>query len=223
MTNEIQESGHFTTQIDHSPEAFFTMVLQAEWYKRAAEKMRHRVFVDELGWVGSNNTECESDSYDSVSVHLGVFRNKDVIGHLRLTRRPHAFMLENEFARLLPSGLTLESNLETAEISRLCIEEKYRSQRILWEGRQVFVSEMLYASLWKWCQASHVVVLYFATTPRVARLLRMQGFPCRMLDRPNSELGAVACQLDWREYRGPHHFTKNTSYQSPCTIACATA
>jgi|GEM_PF-6937210 len=208
---------------ENAPEAYFTLELQADIYKRAAERMRHRVFVQELGWVGTNKACVETDDYDSTSNHFGVLRNQDVIGHMRLTRRPNPFMLEKEFLRLLPDGYRLEAGQEVAEISRLCIAAEFRSKRLVWENRRVFVSELLYAFLWKWCQGSGVAVLYFVTTPSIARLLRLQGFPCRMINQPNKELGAVACRLAWREYAGNGRLAGNTLIHKPLSMATAIA
>lgn len=179
---------------------YFVMELKAETFQQAAERMRHEVFVEELGWVKSRENRRERDDYDAVSTHLGLFRNREIIGHVRMTRRPHAFMLEREFAALLPPGTYPEPGSDTAEISRLCVSAKYRSERIDWEGRRVFLGELLYHCLWKWCQTAGIVLLYFATTPSVARLLRLRGFPCLSLAEPDPDLGAVACRLDWREY-----------------------
>ncbi len=174
--------------------------LKAGSFRQAAQRLRHRIFVEELHWVKTSRSGLEYDAYDDNSKHLGLFCNREIIGYMRVTPRPQAFMLEKEFASLLPAGSSIESGPGTAEISRLCVEDKHRAQKIRWQGREVLPGEILYHSLRGWCRAAQVALIYFATTPVIARLLRMKGFPCVGLADPDSLLGAVACRIDWREY-----------------------
>lgn len=99
----------------------------------AAQALRHRVFVEELGAAGRG--PFESDAFDGRSRHLlllDALRGDAVVGTCRLLMDgPFATEAEFDIAPLRRSGLTL------LEVGRTCLDPAYRGGAALhrlWQG-----------------------------------------------------------------------------------------
>jgi putative hemolysin len=108
---------------------------------RAAQRLRHRVFIEELGaHIGARRSDLERDRYDPFCEHLLVRDREtlEVIGTYRLltpqrAERLGTFISAEEFD--LSAFDALRGTL--AEVGRACIHPAYRSGAaimLLWTG-----------------------------------------------------------------------------------------
>ena len=108
---------------------------------RAAQRLRHRVFIDELGaHIAARRSDVERDRYDPFCEHLIVRdrETQEVIGTYRLltpqrAERLGTFISADEFD--LSAFDALRGTL--AEVGRACIHPAYRSGAaimLLWTG-----------------------------------------------------------------------------------------
>ena len=120
-------------------------------------RLRHRVFVEEMGW---QDLECstgrETDQFDNASaIHLVAIRDGQVAGYMRTipTLQPH---LLTEVLPYLCEGRPPRSK-HTWEVSRYCVS---KSQR---EGRRAMgsVGSELIAGVVEWALAYEVTDLVF--------------------------------------------------------------
>jgi putative hemolysin len=114
---------------------------------RDAQRLRHRVFVEEMGAPAAAGGRLERDRFDPFCKHL-IVRDRlsgDVVGTYRILTPERAaalgsFMAEREFdlARLAPI------RGEIAEVGRACIDAPYRCGAIimlLWSGLASYAME----------------------------------------------------------------------------------
>ena len=166
-----------------------------------AYRLRHQVFSEELRWVPVTDEGLEVDEYDTRPVsYLGVFDCTGMLlGHCRLIAAPHPFMIDREFAGLLPEGGGLERTPDTAEVTRLCVSRAKRKGEFV-----LRVSNLLYKGIYLWSMEMGVRHLLMVVDRRVFRLLRLTGFPVRPLGNfavmPDS-VQAAAIHLDLREFK----------------------
>ena len=164
----------------------------------AASRLRHQVFVNELSWISDSGGETDRDEIDERSVGFSLWDAGELVAYLRLTPAPGPFMIDRFFPHLcLRTGVPRGSDV--AEISRLCVARDRRDYRVPTPVGDVSQSLLLYRELFAWCRLRKVRYLYFVTTTRVSRLLRLQGFPLSVLERFGE--GRVddqnLCLLDW--------------------------
>jgi putative hemolysin len=93
---------------------------------RAAQALRHRVFVEEMGAAPGSNEGREADRFDATSEHL-ILRDParpeaGVVATLRLGRGERGFYTAEEFdiAPLVATGAAL------VEMGRACLHPEYR-------------------------------------------------------------------------------------------------
>jgi len=111
---------------------------------KEAQRLRHRVFVDELGACAGRAGNLERDRYDPFCIHL-IVRDQasgEVVGTYRMLTPERAaamgcLMAEGEFdlARLAPLRPRI------VEVGRACIDADYRCGSIimlLWSGLAAF-------------------------------------------------------------------------------------
>jgi putative hemolysin len=93
---------------------------------RAAQALRHRVFVDEMGALRGSGDGLESDRFDPLSEHL-VVRDParpeaGVVATMRLGRGEGGFYTAGEF----DVGPLLATGRHLVEMGRICLHPDYR-------------------------------------------------------------------------------------------------
>lgn len=165
-----------------------------------AFRLRHQVFSEALGWVEPRPDALEIDEYDAWGVPLGVFRDGErLVAYLRILP-PHApFMLERDFAVLVPADCRLRKSPDTSEVTRLTtIAFRDRS------AASQHLSLLAYKALYQWSVLNRIRYAYFVVEKAYFRCLRMTGFPCEPLGPArilNGGVASVAVVLDWQRFR----------------------
>lgn len=164
-------------------------------------RLRHEVFSEELKWAPISGDGKEVDSYDnSFASYLGVFdaRQGLLLGYARLINAPRPFMIDREFANLTSDEQRIEKSKDMAEITRLCVQKKGRKADYI-----LRVSNLLYKGIYHWSLDMGVRHLVMVVDKRYYRLLRLTGFPVKLvgnfIDMPDSVQAAVI-RLDWQEF-----------------------
>jgi len=174
----------------------------AELHK--AYKLRHKVYAEELGWVKTTENRLEIDNYETDSTTFGVFNNEHkLLATLRLIPHQRQYMLESDFSNLVSPDHTILKTPETAEITRLCIDQEHRNVYCDYPFGKSTFSLLLYHSLYKYCKENNIRFLYMVVEYKVLRLLCLLGFPCQKIGDPvkmPDGVSAVAAILDWREF-----------------------
>jgi len=176
-----------------------------------AYRLRHEIFVNELKWVAPQASGLEIDIYDDDRmVPLGVFdQNRRLIAHLRITLPQRTFMMEREFTALIETPIGKTNR--TVEISRVCTEAETRAMKILTPHGNMHVSMLLYKGLYCWCCKNFISDMCMVIEKKLFRLLRMSGFPCRIMGKtiimPDG-VSAVAVRINWREFESINQSSK---------------
>lgn len=183
---------------------YITKIISTSTDKDKAYHLRHSVFCEELGWVPTTGNSCEVDGYDEYAVFMGVFDQRNNLkAFLRVVLPADPYMLEGEFPYLVGQGYQIRKELDTAEISRLCVEPGARTETVSGNFGVHFVSMMLYKGLYQWCLKKDIRFLYLVVEEKVYRLLCAKRFPCKPIGEPRimpDGVIAVAAILDWREF-----------------------
>lgn len=114
----------------------------------AAQRLRYRVFFDEMGAHPNPAAQAsgrDEDKYDAVCDHLLAVANNQVVGTYRLIRREAAeavggFYTTDEFD--ISSLLSYPGNL--LELGRSCVDANWRSRgavQQLWQGLAAYIVE----------------------------------------------------------------------------------
>lgn len=94
----------------------------------ACLRLRHTYFCLTRNWAPCNDSERETDIYDSFSQHLAIFENDHILAYMRLLpwQAKTGFMLEHDFACLLTDE-ERDSIVHdrSAEISRLVVANTF--------------------------------------------------------------------------------------------------
>jgi acyl homoserine lactone synthase len=170
--------------------------------RRQAYRLRHLVFCEGLCWVSENPNGLDIDKYDERATSLGIFSDQcgsRLVATLRLLPPDKPFMLEEEFADLLPPGLALRKERDTTEITR------FATLQGIGENESHTLSLLLYKAWYQWSVQNSVRYVYLEVESRYARKLRMMGFPTSQLGPsrrlPPACADSVALLLDWEEFR----------------------
>jgi N-acyl-L-homoserine lactone synthetase len=145
----------------------------------AAQRLRHRVFVDSLRWV----TGCdglEVDEYDDGAIVLGVSDGRILRGTFRIVPPPRPFMLESVFKDLLTDH-SLVKTTETVEVSRLVVDPVMTNTQ---QKRRTAL--LLYYLLYTWMRKNRMRYCYLVSTHKLMVSLR------RIYDVPVETLGRTA-------------------------------
>jgi N-acyl-L-homoserine lactone synthetase len=142
----------------------------------ASFRLRHEVFCDELKWVPPSPYGMEKDAYDGFAHPIGLFDEKSqLIGHVRLIPAPKPFMIEKEFACLLPRREKTKKTINTAEVTRLCVKRENRHSK----PGSLNVSQLLYKALYQWSLSNNIRYLIMVVEKKYYRLLNLNGFPVK--------------------------------------------
>jgi N-acyl-L-homoserine lactone synthetase len=167
---------------------FLIKTLSAYEELEAAFRLRHEVFCEELRWVPASPGVMERDDYDSFAQSVGVFDEKNnLLGNVRLTHASNRFMIEKEFAFLLPVGKGFKKTLDMAEVTRLCVKRNLR----LCPDIATKVSLFLYKGVYQWSIHNDVRYLTMVVEKNNYRLLRLTGFPVKRVDGFKAMNGGV--------------------------------
>jgi acyl homoserine lactone synthase len=169
-----------------------------------ALRLRHKIFCQELGWVPKTVDLMETDEYDKHAVFFGVFdRSGTLLAFIRLIKPENNFMMEKEFESLVSPFHRVRKEIDTVEVSRLCIAPEARSKQISGNFGNHSIAMLLYKSVYHWCRDNCIRYLYLVVEQKVNRLLCANGFPCRPIGEPvlmpDGAL-ALAATLDWQEF-----------------------
>lgn len=176
-----------------------------------AYKLRHKVFVDELGWVPPQSNCREIDAYDGDGmISLGVFDHEGrMIAHMRITLPQRVFMMEKEFSSLIQ--IPIKKTSRAVEVSRVCTEVDTRRAKVATTYGRYHVAMVLYKGLYLWCKKNRVHHIYMVIEYKLLRLLKLSGFPCREIGAltimPDG-VSAVAVRLNWREFDAVNKWCK---------------
>lgn len=198
----------------HFTEGRFTVrTLATEADKRAAYRLRHKIYCEKLRWVPATQDELEIDAYDQQGILLGAFWENSVLSStLRFLKGEQDYMLEKEFKRLLPPGFKLHKARDTAEVTRLAtlvpLMTGHESQK--------YALDMIFKGMYHWSVANEVRFLYFVVERAFMRLMTMRGYPCHALG-PSQILEpggneCVAVILDWQSFDVKAHDTSKIRY-----------
>ncbi|MBI5235304.1 MAG: GNAT family N-acetyltransferase [Deltaproteobacteria bacterium] len=140
----------------------------------AAFKLRHDVFAGELQWVPLSTDGLDKDAYDDFAVPIGIFDDDGVlIGHVRLIYSPYPFMIEKEFASLLPEGGMFGKTASMVESTRICIRKEARKD----QHGAMGLSHLLYKALYHWSRLNGQSRMVTIVEQRYFLLLKRSRFP----------------------------------------------
>ncbi len=166
----------------------------------AAFGLRHEVFVDELKWVPPSPDGMEKDGYDSFADSLGVFdaENK-LVGYVRSIPAPHPFMIEKEFAGLLPKDKPFRKLPDMAEATRICVKKEYRTVAV---SPSLTVCHLIYKAIYQLCLKQDMRYLAAVAEKRTYRYFKAYLPFIPMGDFLSFGDGVTAgiVLLDWRNF-----------------------
>ncbi len=197
----------------------------------AAFRLRHEVFVDELQWVPPSPDKREIDDYDKFAIPLGLFdlsaqtgKDLPLIGYVRLIQSNYPFMVEKEFACLLPKDKPLKKLPDMVESTRICVKKERRADKV--GDLDLTIGHLLYKAIYNWCLIHNSRFLVTIIEKRYYRYLKSL-FPFEPLGGflPMGDgvlTGTVL--LDWRDFervsleRRPDFLKWMTTIQVPLPV-----
>lgn len=172
--------------------------------KFQAYRLRHKIFCEELNWVGPSKSKLEIDRYDKNSIFFGVFdKENKLLAFLRLIHSRNTFMLENEFDFLISPSYNVRKESDTVELSRLCIDPEVRRSFSAENFGLHRIALFLYKGVYHWSYKNGVRFMYIVIKLEFLRLLRLQGFSFELIGKPVTmpdNVTAVASILDWQKF-----------------------
>ncbi|MCP3676834.1 MAG: GNAT family N-acetyltransferase [Deltaproteobacteria bacterium] len=194
---------------------YLVKTLDTQDEMEAAFSLRHEVFCNELKWVPPSSDERERDSYDGFAQSIGVFdEDGEIVGNVRLVAAPDTFMVEKEFACLLPDNTELLKTADMAEVTRLCVKKTTRNKKQATTSPNI--SLLLYRGIYQWSLYNDIRHLTMVVEKNKYRLLRLACLPVKALDsfkEMNGGVMAGALLLDLR------HFEKEAEKKKPDFIS----
>lgn len=180
-------------------EGYLVKTLSTHEEVEAGLRLRHEVFSRELRWVPESPDGMERDPYDDFSRYIGVFdARQNITGHARLIAFPDPFMVDKEFACLMPKDKNMRKATDLAEITRLCIRKEERAS-----GGYLNISQLLYKGIYNWSLSCGIRHMIMVVDYRYFRLLKLNGFPVEAIGdfvtMPDG-VRAGAVSLDWRSF-----------------------
>jgi len=179
-------------------ENYLVKTISAPEEVRSALRLRHEVFRDELRWVPPSPDGLDTDAYDGFAEAIGVFDNAgELVGHVRLISAPLPYMIEKEFACLLPEGGFRKLD-GMSESTRICVRKDRRRDTVA----QLNLAHLLYKAIYHWSLEKGSRYLVTIIEQRYFVYLK-RFFPFKPLAafKPLGEgvMSGIAL-LDWREF-----------------------
>lgn len=220
----LEENITFAGSILIKEGGFIVKTMEDEKDKIQAYQLRHKIFSEELKWVPKTDDRLEIDVYDNHAVFFGVFDLQNrLLAHMRLVLAENTFMIEREFLLLMGGAHTIRKEKDTAELSRCCITHEARSYIISNKYGRFDIFSFLFKGIYLWCLKNNIRYIYGITDHKVYKLLRIKGFPFKLVDEPRimpDGVIAMAIIIDWREFeilnktKRPERSIWFTQYQS---------
>lgn len=139
-----------------------------------ALRLRHKVFREELKWVPPSPDGLDLDEFDRHAYGIGIYSEKnELIGHVRLIEAPAPFMIEHDFARLLPKDGSFKKAHGMAESTRICIDKDYRTEK----HNAMTLAHLLYKAMYHWSKMNGIKQLITIVEKRYYVLLKRSSFP----------------------------------------------
>lgn len=192
-----------TSAIRFRDGAYLTSELppQADGELAAAQQLRYRVFVENLGWVQPAERDAlrDVDLYDDKACHFIVTDCLgETVGTIRLLRGGEAgFMLDKEFVALVAeNGDAIHHSPDYAELSRLAVKPELSPKD------RHDVAMCLYRAAYGWSGVHGVGHWYVVIELSFLKVLQRLGFPFRRVGRTyhfQPQVTTVAATLDLAE------------------------
>ncbi len=179
---------------------FLIKTLSTPEEMEAAFRLRHEVFCEELKWVPPSPDGIERDEYDNFAQSIGVFDGRNhLVCHVRLITPPNRFMIEREFACLLPKDRPFRKTPDMVESTRICVKRTIRNATYM----SMPLSHLLYKAMYHWSLHNKVRYLITIVEKRYYVLLKRSKFPFEpigdFLPLGDGVLSGII-SLDWREF-----------------------
>jgi N-acyl-L-homoserine lactone synthetase len=156
-----------------------------------AFRLRHAVFVRELGWVPATVGERETDRGDGAALHFGVVavvpgseraagERAILAGYARVLLPEAGFMLHHEFAAVLDGAPVLPDPRRSFEVSRVVVRAELRGAR---DADQRTAVDHLARAIASWARAHGRDQWLSVCELRHVRALRLRGFRCARVGR----------------------------------------
>lgn len=182
-------------------EGYCIRIIKGEKERMECYRLRHLVFCETMGWLPSNSSGLEIDQYDKWATLLGIFTSQgSLVGTMRLLPANRPFMLENDFAELIPAEHQIRKDDKTAEVSRFMMAPNWKSQ-----GLSILHTLLLMKGLYRWSLVNGIQYVYAVIEKRFWRMLFLIGFPWRPIGLikaiPPGNIESVPVMLDCEEFR----------------------
>ncbi|OGP14875.1 MAG: hypothetical protein A2052_08620 [Deltaproteobacteria bacterium GWA2_54_12] len=126
-------------------EKYLVKTISAPEEVDSALRLRHDVFRDELRWVPPTADGLDRDPYDDFAESIGIFEHSELVGHVRLIPAPLPYMIEKEFASLLPEeGFSKVPGM--SESTRICVRKDRRGDTVA----SLSLAHLLYKAIYHW-------------------------------------------------------------------------
>lgn len=114
----------------------------------SALRLRHKVFREELRWVDERPDGLDIDEFDLYAQSIVIYSPSfEIIGHVRLIKAPHPYMIEHDFSALLPKCRPFVKTSNMAESTRICVEKEFRTAPV----GDYSIAHLLYKAVYQWC------------------------------------------------------------------------
>jgi len=188
-------------------------LIEDEKERETAFKMRYEIFVTELGWIPGDqrksleNEMKEIDKFDEGSVFLGVFHNRELVAHTRITDHRSPWMFDTTFRHLLSSPIKKDN--DTLESTRLFVPVQHRKMQKL-NGMSFFYTKLLQYAEYEYCKVKKCEKVG-VFTETVFRLLRRQGMPVFSMAREQIKRNRITIPtlIDWSKIDAQKFFQHN--------------
>lgn len=180
--------------------------------------LRYRVFSEQKGWEPPNRERIETDRYDKIATHCVLYARLRDMETKNVERVPVSYMRllnaarwagvtpdmrpEHPLAMLTVDGVKLQGGLERSlqtaqvlELSRLCVDDRFKSIRIATEGQ----------STMPLCRTNnlHLQMVWNDTANQTGGPLQLVGIAEPWLIRQIREQGYALSEIgDAVEHRG---------------------
>lgn len=181
-------------------ENFLVKTLHTHEEAEEALRLRHDVFREELKWVPPSPDGLDLDEYDRYAQGIGIFEEKaGLLGHVRLINAPDPFMIEKDFAKLLPKDDSFKKTAGMAESTRICVKKEARTDTHL----SMTLAHLLYKAMYHWSLSNGIKTLITIVEKRYYVLLKRSRFPFKQVgefDMMGEGVLSGIISLDWREF-----------------------
>lgn len=173
-----------------------------DFEKKDAYRLRHQVFVEELGWVPPQEDAMEIDNYDKDCVLVGLYARSELIACLRILLPYQKFMIEKEFKEIAGEH-KVEKTEDTIEVTRFCVSGRVRKCQVDTRYGKFPVVMALEKAFYNWCRYNGMDTVYMVVSKNFLRLLNLLGMPCNSVAPPvkmPDGVTAVAAISSWTSF-----------------------